>query len=125
MTESILLLTIVGDAIEVGVEAAAQWVSEGDEGFLDGHRDWSSKEYQIAEKSAEAAIDALRQKMHVLIWSGEHRAWWRPNCSGYTTEREMAGLYDLVDAWASTKHCGPEKQIMFQPAPRGSSGAEK
>lgn len=29
----------------------------------------------------------------VLIWSNEHRAWWRPNSHGYTTVQEEAGLY--------------------------------
>jgi len=49
----------------------------------------------------------------VLIWSGEHYAWWRPGRAGYTTEKSAAGVYDFEDAWQSTKHCGPEKRIDF------------
>lgn len=28
-----------------------------------------------------------------LIWSNEHRAWWRPNSQGYTADIGMAGVY--------------------------------
>jgi hypothetical protein len=28
-----------------------------------------------------------------LIWSNEHRAWWRPNGNGYCTLRKEAGRY--------------------------------
>ena len=28
-----------------------------------------------------------------LIWSNEHRAWWRPNSLGYTTYIQAAGRY--------------------------------
>ena len=33
-----------------------------------------------------------------LIWSIEHKAWWRPNQQGYTTYRNSAGLYDFAEA---------------------------
>jgi len=33
-----------------------------------------------------------------LIWSNEHRAWWRPNSQGYTTHLEKAGRYTRQDA---------------------------
>lgn len=28
-----------------------------------------------------------------LIWSNEHRQWWRPNSMGYTSNISEAGLY--------------------------------
>lgn len=28
-----------------------------------------------------------------LIWSNEHRAWWRPNSMGYTADIAQAGAY--------------------------------
>lgn len=33
-----------------------------------------------------------------VIWSTEHRAWWKAESCGYTTETEDIGLYDLEDA---------------------------
>lgn len=39
-----------------------------------------------------------------LIWSHKHRAWWRPQRCGYTTDLLQAGLYTKTEA---TKLCGP------------------
>lgn len=33
-----------------------------------------------------------------LIWSNEHRAWWRPNSAGYTIQVADAGRYSLGEA---------------------------
>jgi hypothetical protein len=33
-----------------------------------------------------------------LIWSNEHRAWWRPNNAGYTTHVDAAGRYTAAQA---------------------------
>ena len=49
----------------------------------------------------------------VRIWSREHYAWWRPNAYGYTIREEEAGVWNFPDAYDSTKHCGPEKKIMY------------
>ena len=35
-----------------------------------------------------------------LIWSNEHRAWWRPSEAGYTTHVEAAGRYSRERAIA-------------------------
>lgn len=53
----------------------------------------------------------------VRIWSDEHRAWWRAECCGYTTQIEAAGTYTFEEAWAATSHCGPEKRIVFEVQP--------
>jgi|KBSMisStaDraftv2_1062788.scaffolds.fasta_scaffold03115_13 hypothetical protein len=50
----------------------------------------------------------------VFIWSGEHRLWWRPHYAGYTSKIEEAGIYTFEDAFAHTRHCGPEKKIVFE-----------
>jgi hypothetical protein len=33
-----------------------------------------------------------------LIWSNEHKAWWKPNSMGYTTSRKEAGRYTMERA---------------------------
>lgn len=33
-----------------------------------------------------------------LIWSNQHRAWWRPNSRGYTTFAKAAGIYTFEQA---------------------------
>ena len=53
----------------------------------------------------------------VGIWSGEHRAWWRDEGRGYTTDPVNAGFYSPASARAWTGHCGPEKQIEIRPHP--------
>lgn len=36
--------------------------------------------------------------MFVLIWSNEHKAWWKPNECGYTNKRSEAGTYSIATA---------------------------
>ena len=33
-----------------------------------------------------------------MIWSNEHRAWWRPSSCGYTRKIEEVGLYSYAEA---------------------------
>lgn len=35
-----------------------------------------------------------------VIWSDEHRMWWRPNRMGYTIEAPEAGVYPRSEALA-------------------------
>jgi len=51
----------------------------------------------------------------VLIWSGEHGAYWRANAQGYSVHPKSAGIYTLGEAYGAAGHCGPEKKIEFQP----------
>lgn len=51
---------------------------------------------------------------NVLIWCGEHAAWFRPFAAGYTTNKSNVGVYVFEDAWKRTYHCGPEKDIQYQ-----------
>ena len=59
----------------------------------------------------------------VRIWSAEHRAWWRPERAGYTTLLETAGVYSFADAYDATKHCGPEKRIVYVNAALAKAGS--
>lgn len=52
-------------------------------------------------------------RRNVLIWSGEHRAWWRPNAEGYTVGSSQAWIIDFPTAYDYTKRCGSEKKISF------------
>jgi hypothetical protein len=58
----------------------------------------------------------------VLIWSGEHQAWWEPDGNGYTDDRDTAGRWWYEKAVAATKHCDPEKKISFWTARRFEQG---
>lgn len=46
-----------------------------------------------------ATLSALKAGRY-LIWSNEHRAWWRPNRCGYTIYLEAAGRYPRDEAVA-------------------------
>ena len=43
-----------------------------------------------------------------LIWSNEHRAWWRPDRCGYTRDVRTAGRYSRQEAieTSGTARCG-------------------
>lgn len=43
-------------------------------------------------------LEALAQADRYLIWSNEHRAWWRPNHASYTVHAEQAGRYTHEEA---------------------------
>jgi hypothetical protein len=51
-------LKMIEDAVEAGIEAAAEYVSSQPRG---ADKSWSSKEYRLAEVAAREAIAALRQ----------------------------------------------------------------
>lgn len=50
----------------------------------------------------------------VLIWSGEHQAWWRFGAAGYTRVLYEAGLYERVDAERHLLGAGPEKKLRLE-----------
>ena len=54
------------------------------------------------------------QRREVRIWSEEHRAFWRPDGKGYTSDPSQAWKLPFEGAFAVTKHAGPEKQIRFR-----------
>lgn len=62
-----------------------------------------------------------------LIWSNEHRAWWRPNNAGYTVYVTAAGIYSKEDAlstswkgrdgWRSEQQCPAEIAVPLSSIP--------
>lgn len=49
----------------------------------------------------------------VFIRSDQWGAFWGPNNSGYTDDKQKAGIYSFNDAFNATRHCGSEKGISF------------
>lgn len=51
--------------------------------------------------------------MNYLIWSNEHKAWWRPVECGYTQSKEEADLYSLKRATeiclSANRHLGDDR----------------
>ena len=47
------------------------------------------------------------------IYSAEWGYYWRPKGAGYGSQSE-AGMYSFQNAYMTTKHCGPEKQIWYE-----------
>ena len=43
-------------------------------------------------------LQELGEPKNYLIWSNEHRAWWRPNSCGYTSKLREAGHYSRNEA---------------------------
>lgn len=64
-----------------------------------------------------AAFDMIERApfLPCAIWSDEHRAYWKPNGNGYTTDRDLAGRWTIARAYRRTSHCGPEKAIHLEP----------
>jgi len=52
-----------------------------------------------AERAAMARlVDEVRCGDKYLVWSNQHRAWWRPESRGYTTRVSRAGVYSKAQA---------------------------
>ena len=62
---------------------------------------------------ADAKTYSMGENAKVVIWSGEHFAYWRPNGCGYVTEILGAGVYDRSDAESRISGNGPEKKTQI------------
>ncbi len=74
----------------------------------------------------DTAGQILRDRLAetVLIWSGEHRAYWREGGHGYTADPEKAGRWSRGDAEKEIRHCGPEKQMSLRTEAEAAEAAE-
>ena len=52
----------------------------------------------LNEIAAGLKLAWLQDRDPYLIWSNEHRAWWRANRAGYAIDIEAAGLYSRGEA---------------------------
>lgn len=56
-----------------------------------------------------------------LVWSNEHKSWWRPNFRGYATDITFAGIYNRDDALDivrnATKEFNWKGQDRYNPIP--------
>lgn len=57
--------------------------------------------------------EKLARFTKVNIWSGQWRAWWREGAHGYSDHYEAAGVFTPAEAFAQTRHAGPEKKIVI------------
>jgi hypothetical protein len=74
---------------------------------------------------AEAPARQLQDEpwVWVVIYSGEHGAYWRPNACGYTKDIREAGRWGRHVAERMVAHCGPEKRIELRDGKTGSRAA--
>jgi predicted phosphohydrolase len=57
-------------------------------------------DYSLATCEAHETAQLLRALPveRYLVWSNQHRAWWRPNSHGYTDNVKRAGIYSRAEA---------------------------
>lgn len=70
--------------------------------------------YQLTQQHLLKNPEKLANFNKVIIWSGQWKAWWRVNGSGYTDNIKLAGIWSISEAWKRVNHCGPEKHIVLQ-----------
>lgn len=77
------------------------------------------KQYEIGARDARKATEAeWRARVgYWLIWSNEHKAWWKSNEAGYTNDKAEAGVYTFEQAckivYGANEHRG-DKEFPFE-----------
>lgn len=49
----------------------------------------------------------MTDREHYLVWSNEHKAWWRAGHAGYTYHLSQAGRYTRAEALSICSHAIP------------------
>lgn len=79
----------------------------------------SRVEAALAETEEESALSGK-----YVIWSNEHRAWWRANSCGYSVNIMGAGLYEKDEAEKICR-CAAERHEEMHPAAEALTRATK
>lgn len=88
------------------------------------HEEMASK---IVDRIAERLAAKPADEGLYLVWSNQHRAWWRPKSAGYTDDVKRAGRYSRAEAisisfrgrdgWGSPKDIPDELAIAERDVP--------
>ncbi len=104
-------------------EAIAREIERYGEGLIASLQpvcDWLAVHFRkadidfFARPEAPAPAQPVGGEVGVLIWSGEHHAYWRPNSAGYTTDGLGAGIYSRKEAESIARSCDPDKKIVLR-----------
>jgi hypothetical protein len=72
----------------------------------------------LEDAKANPALKAqIVEASKVRIYCGQHMAYWRTKAHGYTDDPEQAVIFPGHEAYANSKHCGPEKQVSYEIIP--------
>lgn len=72
-----------------------------------------TQSYSLEKLKEDPSLRKRLEGKRVLIWSGEHRAYWA-GPGGYTLRFHEAARFDFDDAWGRSNHAGPEKEIEYE-----------
>lgn len=89
--------------------------------LIGGARDQVLTETTRRMETAEAALESMAEgsagdpDQPVMIFSGEHGAFWRARGEGYTIRSDMAGQWPRSRALGEIAGAGPEKMLTLVP----------
>lgn len=113
--------------INAGRAAGAQMTDDVSTDFLMHVPDEIESRLSKPLSNAQSAPSQLGTVERYLIWSNQHRAWWRANSAGYTVYVTAAGIYSKEEAldvswkgrdgWESEQKCPAEIAVPLSSIP--------